>query len=509
MAFAAARRKQQRMGTRSRFVFWLMPAALWLWLFYHLHDEWTLNPQYFYGWAVPFLATFLFYLRWIDRPASLDSKNIASLQIFLLLLLLPLRLVEEANPDWRAVSWTLGLAAVAYSLVAFTQIGGKSWARHFAFPVCFTLVAIPWPVQFENLVIQGLTRAVAFAAVEIAGWLDIGALQIGNIIELPTGFVGVSEACSGVKTLQAAIMVALALGELFSLTMARRFLLLVAGCAWVFFCNVLRASTLVFIAARQGTGALEHWHDLIGSLVLVVGMAGLLAIAWILKSEHPHRRPTTRTVPGMPEGGYLSLAWIVVVFGATEIWYRSHEKHLLELPAWEARRPNESKPQEIPDATRTILHYNRAQSAAWEEPPGIRWWIFFARWEPQRAALQLVRSHSPEICLPAVGRIFRAEREPVTIETRALPLRFRVYEFEQNGQPLFVFVCIQEDKIAAAGPGNLPNEWSARGRLLAVWHGQRNLGQRLLEIAVSGFDDFSRAREALEITVREVVQPMG
>ncbi len=486
-----------------------MPAALWLWLFWHLHDEWSLNPQYFYGWAVPFLAAFLFYLRWLDRPAPGDPKNITSLQIFLLLLLLPLRLVEEANPDWRAVSWILGLVAVAYSFIALRQIGGKSWARHFAFPICFALVAIPWPVQLENLVVQGLTRAVAFAAVEIAGWLDIGALQIGNIIELPTGFVGVSEACSGVKTLQAAIMVALALGELFSLGAARRFLLLFAGCAWVFFCNVLRASTLVFIAARQGTGALEHWHDLIGSLVLVVGMAGLLALAWVLKRNRPHASAAARTAPRVPEGGYVALAWLAVVFAATEIWYRSHEKNLRELPAWEARWPNESKPQAIPDETRAILHYNRAQSAAWEEPPAIRWWSFFARWEPQRAALQLVRSHSPEICLPAVGRIFREELEPVTVETTALPLRFRVYEFEQNAQPLFVFVCIQEDKIAAVGPGNVPNEWSARGRLLAVWHGQRNLGQRLLEIAVIGFDDFSRAREALEKTVREVVQPTG
>jgi len=36
--------------------------------------------------------------------------------------------------------------------------------------------------------------------------------------------------------------------------------------------------------------------------------------------------------------------------------------------------------------------------------------------------------------------------------------------------------------------------FGGRSRLLAAWNGQRNLGQRLVKIAVTGFDDFFRAR---------------
>jgi hypothetical protein len=161
----------------------------------------------------------------------------------------------------------------------------------------------------------------------------------------------------------------------------------------------------------------------------------------------------------------------------------------------------------IAETTRTILRYDEATSGAWEDPPAVRWWSFFGRWRPQRAALQLVRSHSPEICLPAAGRTFVREREPIVVPTEVLPLRFRVYEFEERDRPLFVFVCIQEDKsIASGSPAQRANEWSARGRLLATWNGQRNLGQRLLEIAVTGFDDFLRAREAFAATVAAVVE---
>jgi hypothetical protein len=48
-------------------------------------------------------------------------------------------------------------------------------------------------------------------------------------------------------------------------------------------------------------------------------------------------------------------------------------------------------------------------------------------------------------------------------------------------------------------------EWNMRGRLRAAWLGERSLGQRLLEIAVTGFPDFTRAREATERMVSGIV----
>jgi hypothetical protein len=136
----------------------------------------------------------------------------------------------------------------------------------------------------------------------------------------------------------------------------------------------------------------------------------------------------------------------------------------------------------------------------------VRWWSFFASWKPQRAALQLVRSHSPEICLPAVGRTFRGARPELNVNAGSVSLDFRSYEFEQNGRPLFVFVCIQQDKrTASSEPGD--GEWNLPGRLRAAWQGKRSLGQRLLEIAVLGYDDFTQASAALSKTAAAIVLP--
>lgn len=491
---------------------WLVPGLLWLWLFAHLQVEWTLNPQYNYGWGVPFLALLLFYFRWQSRPAAdIGGRNVVMAKVsmaFALALLLPIRVIEEANPDWRLLSWILALCVLDFSLLFLLRAGGARWLKHFWFPILFPLVAVPWPVQFENFVVQTMMRAVAYVAVEIAGWFGVGAYQLGNVIQLRNGFVGVDEACSGVKTLQAGIMVALVLGELLHLRWTRRTLLLVFGCGWVFVCNVFRATALVFVAATSGLDALGRWHDAIGTAALICGMAGLVGLAWFWKGESPtaERFGPPRTMPVQ----WSALVWLALIFVGTEFWYRSHEQYLIKRPAWQVDWPSQNNTVSalpIPDSTRIILRYDDAKTAAWEEPGGVRWWAFFAYWKPQRAALQLVHSHSPEICLPAIGRTFRGARPDVNVLAASVSLDFRSYEFEQNGRPLFVFVSVQEDKRAGSNPAGGADEWNLGGRLRAAWQGKRNLGQRLLEIAVSGVDDLATASEALAKTAKEIVRP--
>jgi len=160
---------------RDQFVLWIVPGILWTWLFFHLHVEWTLNPQYTYGWGAPFLALLLFYFRWQTRPAPDATPRkrgfAVGTALFCLALLFPLRIIEEANPDWRLLSWVLAFDVIAISLLSLVAVGGLSWLKHFAFPVCLPLAAVPWPVRFESVVVQNMMRGVAYAAVEIAGWL--------------------------------------------------------------------------------------------------------------------------------------------------------------------------------------------------------------------------------------------------------------------------------------------------------------------------------------------------
>src|SRR4051812_46671484 len=99
LGFSRNCRNSSATGFRSKLV-WILPGLLWLWLFAHLSWEWTLNSQYNYGWAVPFLGALIFYFRWQRRPApDLHGRGVIIVQLsmsLVLLLLFPIRVVEEA-----------------------------------------------------------------------------------------------------------------------------------------------------------------------------------------------------------------------------------------------------------------------------------------------------------------------------------------------------------------------------------------------------------------------------
>src|SRR3954467_11985114 len=107
-----------------------MLGGLWLVCCRHLSAEWSYNEQYSYGWFVPFFALYLFWLRWEDRPQpeiggqrtedggrrAIVKTTALLIATGALLLLLPIRLIEIANPDWRPISWIHTIVAVAVTL---------------------------------------------------------------------------------------------------------------------------------------------------------------------------------------------------------------------------------------------------------------------------------------------------------------------------------------------------------------------------------------------------------
>ena len=117
--------------------------------------------------------------------------------------------------------------------------------------------------------IQGLTRVDTNITAELLGWLGIPAMPHGNVIEVATGMVGIDEACSGIRSFQATLMISLFLGEFYSLGALRRVLCVFAGFALSFLFNLARMSLLVWVAARKGVEAIASWHDPAGVTILV------------------------------------------------------------------------------------------------------------------------------------------------------------------------------------------------------------------------------------------------
>lgn len=488
-------------------------ALFWLGLFSHLRVEWSVNPQYSYGWGVPLLGLYLFWKRWGNRPspAPPHGLNLFAIGLALLaVLLLPIRVVLEANPDWRLAGWSHAMVVVALTLLAIWFAGGRPWLAHFAPPVLFLLLAVPWPSGLEQALIQSLMRGVSAITVEGLNWCGILARQRGNLIELSTGIVGINEACSGVRSFQSTFMIAVFLGELHRFSIARRVALVLAGWVAAFALNVCRAFFLTWVCAREGVKAADQWHDSAGYAIFGVTFVTLLGLTWLLKrsttsedSSSPSRAAQRIPVPVVA----ALFAWMLLVEVTNEAWYRRQESAARPSTAWQVNWPppgEQARYQTISDEVRQTLRFNEGRTATLAQADGSRWTLFFFKWLPGRAAAQLARNHSPEVCLPAAGLKQTADLGTRTARVGELALPFRTFAFEQNGRPLHVFFCVWEDRERPAAEG--PEDFSAASRVRAVLAGRRHLGQQVLEVAIQGFATPEEAFQSLESNLRRLVQ---
>ena len=86
--------------------------------------------------------------------------------------------------------------------------------RHFAFPVCFILVAVPWLTPIEAPLVQWLMRIVAAVATETLTLFGIPAQLEGSLLRVNNGLRGVNESCTRVRSPQTSPLTVPLLGEL-------------------------------------------------------------------------------------------------------------------------------------------------------------------------------------------------------------------------------------------------------------------------------------------------------
>jgi exosortase len=533
----------------------LFVAILWFGLFRELSGEWSVNEQYNFGWFVPFFALYLFWLRWQDRPpaeipnpkSQIVSLAAVATAIAALLLLVPVRLFEIANPEWRLLAWIHASVVVVLTLLLLCWAGGKAWLRHFAFPVAFIFIAVPWPTALETPVIQGLMRVVARVAAETAMLLGTPAQVEGNLIRVTKGLVGVNEACSGIRSLQTSVMIGLLFGEVRRLSLLRRLVLLVCAVIIALLANFVRAVFLVRIAATENLSAFSRWHDIAGYSIIAFVFVATMALAYLLGGHKAplvaHGAPSkTRVQPTWMSFQFsprhviaAAICWLLLIEIGTASWYRLHERNLVSgirsSVQWPEQAPNFRK-LKIDNEIRAVLRFDEGDAATWilsspanaTQPKIVSCSLFVFRWNPGKNSALLANLHRPDVCLPASGW-----KQVADHGVRAYPvsgsveLPFRHFEFQRaldgsEPQTAHAFYCLSEDRLREApsspavtnSPGMFGSrsEWTRAERLDAVLQGRRHLGQQVIEAIfisnepLSAADAESHLRDLIRGVVR-------
>jgi exosortase/archaeosortase family protein len=355
----------------------------------------------------------------------------------------------------------------------------------------------------------------------VLGILGVPSIQHGNVIEVSTGMVGINDACSGIRSFQSSLMIALFLGEFYMFRWPRRLLLVPLGFLIAMALNLCRASLLTGIAATKGVAAIAQYHDEAGLMILLVCTALLWGAAWLMNWRKPAPvapepakagagNPVT-TEPGswrrLNRLAVILIVWLVLVETGVALWYHLREAKIQPGPDWTVVMPADNPGfAELPltPEEHTLLRFDDGKKAQWEDPVGTLWQGFYFNWQPGRVAGYLAKRHTPDICLTATGLKMTQEPklEVITVQGVALPMRHYVFE-SPEGQ-LQVYQCHWE---AGLGQEMFTAEESSRFNLIrGVWAGRGNQGQKVLEMVLIGNDNPEYARQALIAQLEKMIR---
>lgn len=255
---------------------WIVSRAQWFW--HH-------NPDLQFGWVVVLLCAYLFWEAWEKRPTPNWRLRPWAVGLFLAGLgLMFLVQIYQAVMGSSAPT-TLGLALGGMCVVAgnLGMVFGGAGVRHFGMAFGFLLIAMPVPSGIQGPIVGTLQNKVAWFNTEVLNLLGIPATQVGSLIHLPAGTVGVDEACSGIRSLQSTIMATIFIGYLTLSRFSLQVLLFLCGISLAILGNLIRSLYLSLTANARGIESIAGVHDAAGWSILTFTALGVIILSWFFK----------------------------------------------------------------------------------------------------------------------------------------------------------------------------------------------------------------------------------
>lgn len=246
-------------------LFW--PTLRWL------VASWLGNPYYSHGFLIPPLAAFLAWRRRdvVMNPAPSNAG---------LVLLAGGLLAHLASLPWRLhVLSALGLIVALAGLV--WTFWGTTALRRLAFPLALLVAMVPLPwVERVSPPLEALVAQYATLGVQALG---VAARNLGAQVFLAdTAFV-VGAPCSGVRSLVALLTLAALLSYVVDGPGWARMALFLTAAPIALLANLVRVSSLFWVADRFGAEAgLRYYHDLSSPMLFLLAFALLIATTWLL-----------------------------------------------------------------------------------------------------------------------------------------------------------------------------------------------------------------------------------
>ncbi|ORJ63389.1 exosortase/archaeosortase family protein [Geothermobacter hydrogeniphilus] len=234
------------MGNRTRTaILLILLAAVFYPVYPELFSAWIHQADSSHGLLVPLVSLYFVWTcreRLKQAETSSSAAGLVLLSVSLIVYLLAL--VGD-------------IAVVARAMIVFSLAGlvlylyGGKVFRILAFPLFFLLFMVPVPVSIIGLVALPLQTLATMISSSLIQLCSIPVLREGNMLYFVQTQLEVAEACSGIRSIVALIMLGTVFVYFSKLGTTRKIILLCSAVPVAMVANILRIS---------GTGILAHFY---------------------------------------------------------------------------------------------------------------------------------------------------------------------------------------------------------------------------------------------------------
>jgi exosortase len=269
------------------FVVWLsMVAVLYGSVLAKLARDWQTDTMYSHGFLIlPIAAWLAWHQRsaWRTTPAAPGNSGLC-------LVLLGLALLSAGTLGAELFLTRISIVPVVAGTIAY--VFGWRHLRLVLFPVMFLIFMVPLPtIVFDRIAValQLLASSLGERMLQAA---QVPVLRDGNLLRLPNGILDVNDACSGIRSIVALVMISALVGYLTKSGAWRGFALIIAAVPLAIVLNAIRVAVTGLVVNHFGMAAGEGLvHTLTGWFVFVGALASLWLIHRVLGAPS-----TARTV---------------------------------------------------------------------------------------------------------------------------------------------------------------------------------------------------------------------
>jgi len=262
-------------------LFMALTWPIWRWLW----GEWMGNEYYSHGILILPVALFLAIQRIrLDKQARADSLLDNSVGNSMGILLLGVALVSFV---WLLNQNAYYLAAFAMLLMGagtLWALGGLSLVQKLFFPIGYLAFMIPLP--FVERITLPLALFTGVCAGGLVRFLGVDVSIVGNAVSLPNAELVIGAQCSGINSLIALTALMTLAAYVLSGPLWGRFLLVLLSIPLAMLGNILRVSSLLFVARTLGAqAAFVFYHDYSGLLFFMLVFLLMFPLTRLLQTR--------------------------------------------------------------------------------------------------------------------------------------------------------------------------------------------------------------------------------